>query len=239
MKPEPAAPESNFLRYTRRVLYISVLAIPTFIALAALFSELRIWWLMMWMSVMISLSALVCLVAACVRLGHALWVNSQYAMSELLITFFAAGLTSMGLLEWAKVQSRSTSQETGAVVSIVLCTFVLFLGGSAWGWGVFRRAEGIGYHRIGVLVCGWISALGLVSFALFLLLSLLLVMIGQLPMSDSNYYGYFLLGSALTIPGIFIELAVRKYCAELHAKQVTPSPLPPVESAPSGEGPKP
>lgn len=99
------------------------------------------------------------------------------------------------------------------------------------GLGVFRRAEGIGYNRIGVLFCGWISALGLICFALFLLLSLAFVLIGQLPMSDQNYYGYFLLGSALTIPGIFIELAVRKYRAELQAK-IAP---PPVESAPSGE----
>lgn len=227
MKSAPDAPESNFLRYTRRVLFMSGLGIPTFIALAMLFSELGMGWLTMWMGLMVSLSVVACFISAFVRLGHALWVNSQYAMSELLITFLCAAVVSMGLLEWAKLRTGQTDQDAGAVASIVLSTFVLFLGGSAWGWGVFRRAEGIGYHRIGILFCGWVSALGLICFAIFLLLSLAFVLIGQLPMQESNGYGYFLLGSALTIPGVYVELAVRKYRAELHAiPPVTPT-LPP------------
>lgn len=200
---------------------ICLLLIPILMVVASTALGMRNLWINQLAETGALVSMAVGLLAALIRLSHALWATAQFAIGDLLITFVAAGFTSMLLIQRltaAMKEVRSESSADVAVYAIMFTTFALFLSGSAWCWGVFGRAKGIPLHRGVVLVCGWISALGLVSFAL--LVVGLISMMGQTWSSrDMKYAGAFFLGSALALPGVLIERRVRRFVA---AQQSTP-----------------
>lgn len=208
----PPAPESRFLFRVRRVLFISVISIPILIILMILFARSGVWWLMQWMNLLLVIALCFCMVAALLRLGHALWITAQYAMSELLFTFFSASLASMALVQWLQSSSGDYPRnfdQTGPVAAIVIVTFMLFLAGSAWAWSVFRRAPLLALNRYAGLVCGWISGLGLLSMLTFLMMTLIVVLADERIPDLYFYWGTFL-ASFLSVPGFLIERAARR-----------------------------
>lgn len=195
---------------------VSFLLIPILIAVASTARSPRNIWLHRIAETGALTAMAVGLLAALIRLSHAIWATAQFAIGELLMTFFAASFVSMLLIQrftaTMKVARSDASTDT-AVYGIVFITFALFLAGSAWCWGVFGRAKNISLKRGIVLVCGWISALGLGSFAL--LIVGLISMIGQKWASrDVVFMAAFLAGSLLALPGILVERRVRRFAAQ-------------------------
>lgn len=220
MQPDAPTPppDSRFLRYTRSVSIGALICVPVVIALAILFQKNGLWWLSKWMGGLVVATAVVGLIAALMRLSHALWASSQYVLGELLLTFLAASVTSMIFVELMKFNLREESREVrlqGSIIAVVVITFVLFLAGSAWGWGIFRRAADFPMRRLKVLALGWVASFGLACLAFFLLLTLIFFMIGEFPREMRTILAVTFGGSVLTIPGILLERAVKRHLAQV------------------------
>jgi len=219
MLPAPAVPESRLLRYTRRVLYGSAVVIVVCFVVLSLQSPPIKMWVDVGFSILLALAILSCLVAAIVRVGHALWATAQYAMSELLATFLAASVVSFALQKGMESRLSFTREDDMTRVLIgIWVSFGVIFSGSAWAWSALRRATGLGWNRFAVLFAGWVLAFGLGAFALFVLG--MLTMLGQTWTSkDTTLAVAFLLGGVLALPGVFIERRVRR----LEAQHVAPA----------------
>lgn len=219
--PTPATPESNFARYTRRTLIVCVIAIPLLITAAFLLRKMGRWSLSNWAQVGLMIAIVLGALAALGRLAHALWASTQYVLGELMLTFFAAAVVSLALIEWVKYdpsELRSAREMLVYTISIVTVTFMLFLSGSAWAWGLLRRANNLPLSRVGVLASGWIAAIGVMCFVAFLLFALVFALIGSATGPAGKFYLYLIPGGLLVIPGILVERKVRRYLSESTAR---------------------
>jgi len=177
------------------------------------------------MAILLMISIGTCLIAGVLRLGHALWITAQYAMSELMFTFFSAAFVCMLLIEWMRSTMRGQAEfDTGGmVIAVVVVTFAIFVAGSAWTWGVYHRAPQLKMNRYLGLFCGWISAVGLLCCAFVFLTSIAMAVSGE-RIGDMRVYFGAVAGMLLVVPGILIERAARRAAVQLPA---VPSNLPP------------
>jgi len=230
--PTPVAPDSPFARYTRRTLIVCVIAIPLLITASVLLRKSGRWSLANWAHVGLIIAIVLGALSALGRLAHALWASTQYVLGELMLTFFAAAVVSLALIEWVKydpTELRSAREMRVYTIAIVSVTFMLFLSGSAWAWGLLRRAQGIPLSRIGVLASGWVAAIGVMCFVAFLLFALVFALIGTATGPAGKFYLYLIPGCLLVIPGILVERKVRRHFSATPA----PPPSAPTPSPPS------
>jgi len=205
-------PETTFVRYTRRTLIACVIAIPVLIAASILLRKMGRWAWSNWSELALMGALALGLVAALVRLSHALWVSTQYVLGELMLTFFAAAVVSLGLIEWMKydpAELHSARAMNVYTIAIVAVTFMLFLSGSAWAWSLLRRANDLSLSRVRVLICGWSAAIGVMCFAAFLLFALIFAVSGGIFGPVGKYFHYLIPGILLIVPGMRVELRTR------------------------------
>jgi hypothetical protein len=149
------------------------------------------------------------LVAAVVRMSMAIFAESQYRISEVIITLFAAGTVTAITHAIFKPLIPAHARD-GVAVVIVLTIFALMGTGSVWGWSAARSlAAPEGWPRMKILIAGWLLVPGL-----FLLFSCVVTLV--ITLIQANYGGAFgcviilVFSTPLYVPGIRIELRRRK-----------------------------
>jgi len=216
MNASPPLDESRYARYARRILLACVLAVPAFFVVYVLLRRWGYWQMSSWVYPGMFVAAGIGFIAAAFRLSHALWASTQYVLGELMLTFFVAAIVSLGFIEWVKydpTERRTEREQMVYTISIVAVTFTIFLSGSAWAWGVLRRAPSIHMHRVALLASGWSSSAGMLCLTGFLFLSVIFLMRGGLPVVFRTLYLVLIPCSLLVLPGVLIERKIRRALA--------------------------
>lgn len=212
----PQNDESRYARYARRTLLACVLAAPLLFVAYVTLRRWGYWQLAQVAYVSIFVSAAIGFVAAAFRLSHALWASTQYVLGELMLTFFVAAVVSLAFIEWVKYdpnERRTEREQMVYTISIVAVTFTIFLSGSAWAWGVLRRAPSVRMHRVALLASGWSSSAGMLCLTGFLFLSVIFLARGGLPVVFRTLYLVLIPCSLLVLPGLLIERKIRRALA--------------------------
>lgn len=209
-----AAPEdSRYLRIATRALTVCVLAVPVLFISYVLLRRWGYWSFSNYLYIPSMIAVGIGFFAAAFRLSHALWVSTQYVLGELMLTFFVAAVVSLCFIEWVKydpVARQSEREQQIYTIAIVAITFIIFLSGSAWAWGVHRRAPELVMRRMALLASGWASSAGMLCVTGFLFLSLIYVSRGSLPGIFRTLYLMLIPGCLLVLPGLLIERKIRR-----------------------------
>jgi hypothetical protein len=168
-----------------------------------------VFYLRNWCMLAAAIFSAAALIAAIVRMFLATFAESQYRISEVIITLFAAGTVTAITHAIFKPLIPAHARD-GVAVVIVLTIFALMGTGSVWGWSAARSlAAPEGWPRMKILIAGWLLVPGL--FLLFSCVVTLLITLIQ-----ANYEGVLgcviilVFSTPLYVPGIRLELRRRK-----------------------------
>ena len=171
----------------------------------------------------------VTLVFGVVRFAHVLFAELQARLSEWLLTFLVPPLL-MPILLWVlggSLRNHDTVANdpvlaAGLMIGLLLCALL----GSAWAWHALKRlSEQRSLKRVFVMLLGWLLIPGVGCGAIFLLMSLIVLVVGlfggEVRFSSESLTFYFRAGvtSLLAAPALVLEWKLFKYEKSLRKPQ--------------------